>query len=400
MTTNKENQRNRSIGLYLHLPFCQRKCSYCGFLSLVDQSEMSIQCYLNDLISEVRLRRLVTYDEEFSRQIVDTIFIGGGTPSLIDGFGMRTLLDGIRTDWTVSNEIEITMESNPNSLTVENLSIYMEAGINRLSIGVQSFDDSVLSQIGRIHDSKCAMNSVSIAKEAGFKNINLDLMFGLPGQTLQQWEETLHTAISLEPTHLSLYTLQIEEGTTLYQEYKTDKLPLVDESLDRACYHQAIELLKQYGYHRYEISNFAQEGYECRHNLKYWSMGNYIGMGLGASSHMDGLRWKNISNIEAWTAQIRRQILPVEQNSLKGDTYKDEMGIFLFTGLRKTEGVSLLEFRNRFGIDFFKAYEGCMDQITRYRENGLLDWSNPSTGKLWLTENGIDHSNEIMSEFV
>jgi oxygen-independent coproporphyrinogen III oxidase len=404
MTINKVNQTNRNIGLYIHLPFCQRKCSYCGFLSLENQPEMVIKQYLINVLSEAKLQ----FDSlnhrmngrNNSTYIVDTIYIGGGTPSLINGKDMLALLDGVRHIFSIADSAEITMESNPNSLTEENLLAYRKAGINRISIGVQSFDDGILAGIGRLHDSKGALKAVCMTKNAGFENINIDLMFGLPGQTFQQWEESLNAAVSLDPTHLSLYTLQIEEGTKLYQKYKADKLPLVDLDVDRACYHYAIEFLKKNGFNQYEISNFAKDNYECKHNIKYWSFEEFLGLGLGASSYVDGKRWENVSCMEQWTSQIENKTLPVDNESLHHESYKDAMGTFVFTGLRKTEGISFEDFKNRFGLDFFRAYAGCMNQLEQYRSQGQLDWSNCSTGRLWITEVGIDHSNEIMSEFV
>jgi oxygen-independent coproporphyrinogen-3 oxidase len=335
-----------------------------------------------------------------SPYVVDTIYIGGGTPSLINGRDMTALLEGIRQNWLLTDCAEITMESNPNSLTAENLLAYRKAGINRLSIGVQSFDDKILAEIGRLHNSKGAVAAVCMAKDAGYENINLDLMFGLPGQTFQQWQETLNVAVSLAPTHLSLYTLQIEEGTKLYQDYKSDKLPLVDLEVDRACYHYAIEFLKRYGYNQYEISNFAKDGYTCKHNVKYWSMDDFLGLGLNASSYLCGKRWRNLSGLDQWTAQIENGQLPIDPISQQQETQKDAMGTFLFTGLRKTAGISFYEFKDRFGADFFQSYPAILKQLKHYRNLGQLDWSDAKTGSLWITEAGIDHSNEIMSEFV
>jgi oxygen-independent coproporphyrinogen-3 oxidase len=396
MTTNKTSKPNRNVGLYIHLPFCQRKCSYCGFLSLVNQPTEVIQNYIYSLIAESRLQQ--SKIEKNTK--IDTIYIGGGTPSLLNGNDMSILLEGIRDVWPITNTCEITMEANPNTLTGENLHAYGKAGINRLSIGIQSFNDSILSGIGRLHDANCAKNAVKLAKEEGFKNINLDLMFGLPGQTLQQWKETLLTAVSLDPAHLSLYTLQIEEGTKLYQDYKSEKLPLVNLEVDRACYHYAIEFLKHHGYEQYEISNFAKAGYECKHNIKYWSLAEFLGIGLNASSYVHEKRWRNLSDLDSWSSQINNGTLPIDTTTLRQDTLKDAIGIFLFTGLRKTKGISFEEFSHCFGQDFFQVFANNMDQLNKYRTQGFLDWSDPKEGRLWITEAGVDSSNEIMSEFV
>jgi oxygen-independent coproporphyrinogen-3 oxidase len=371
---------------------------------LENQTTTVIQNYIKHLIAESRLQlRRVEKEmkgDGINQYVIDTIYIGGGTPSLISGNDMSNLLEGIRDHWPISNASEITMEANPNSLTAEKLHAYRKAGINRISIGVQSFNDSILSGIGRLHDAKCAENAVYLAKEVGFQNINLDLMFGLPGQSLQQWKESLQTAVSLEPTHLSLYTLQIEEGTKLYQDYKSEKLPLVKLEVDRACYHYAIEFLKHHGYAQYEISNFAKVGYECIHNIKYWSFEEFLGIGLNASSYLNEKRWRNLSDLEVWSSGIQNGILPIDPSTWRQDTLKDAVGIFLFTGLRKTQGISFEEFSHRFEQDFFHFFANNMDQLDRYRAQGLLDWSDSKTGSLWITEAGFDNSNEIMSEFV
>lgn len=373
---------------------------------MTDQSNDAISRYMDLLSEEFRLRCEATaplkqdQGEIHDHSMVDSIFIGGGTPSLVSGHDIKKMLDDIRNRWVLAADGEITMESNPNSLLEQNLAAYREAGVNRLSIGVQSFDDGLLAQLGRLHDAQCARTSVELARKAGFENINLDLMFGLPNQTERQWMDTLRTAVSLQPEHLSLYTLQIEEGTPLYRDYKAEILPSVDPKLDRACYHEAIRFLKKYGYERYEISNFSKQGRQCKHNLKYWSMDNYLGFGLNASSHMDGTRWTNVSNMEAWENALSGQQLPIAGNHTKIDNAREGMGIFLFTGLRKTQGISFTEFNNRFGMDFFQAYDEILEHLKAYRNDGLLDWSDSSNGNLWLTEAGIDCSNEIMAEFV
>jgi oxygen-independent coproporphyrinogen-3 oxidase len=404
MTTNKTTIKNRSIGLYIHLPFCQRKCSYCGFLSLVDQPAETIAAYLEALLAESGIRS-AEIAKMFNlahgvKPSVDTLYIGGGTPSLLSGEQAITLLEGLRQHWDVSQQAEITMESNPNSLTREKLHAYKKAGVNRLSIGIQSFDDNILKSIGRLHDKSTAMEAVSMAKDAGLENVSVDLIFGLPGQSLAQWTDTLQTAVSLNPEHLSVYTLQMEEGTPLYEAYKEEKLPLLDLEVDRACYRHAVKFLDRHGYHQYEISNFSLDGYECAHNLKYWSMDEFLGLGLIASSYMDGVRWQNLADMDEWHAAISEGVSPTDRTTVKKDNKQDEMGIFLFTGLRKTVGISLSEFRQRFGLSVFEAYGHCLKQLKTYKEQGLLDWSDAENGRLWITRKGIDCSNDIMSEFV
>lgn len=401
------NRTGNRLGLYIHLPFCQRKCGYCGFLSMEAQPETVRRQYLDNLLREIAMRRewldditLGQPNQQENESFVDSIFIGGGTPSLLDGGEINRLLDGIRACWRLNDQAEITMEANPNSLSLKNLSGYLSAGVNRLSIGIQSFDDCILSELGRLHDAECGKASVAMAKQSGFENVNIDLMFGLPGQTMIQWIDSLHQAISLNPSHLSLYTLQLEEGTKFYQDYKVGKLPLVDAVMDRKCYHYAIDLLHQCGYDRYEISNFAKPGYECRHNLKYWSMGYFFGFGLAASSYFQGIRWSNQQNLGQWTDAVNANILPVDKTTVKKDSCQDEMGIFMFTGLRKASGISLLEFEKRFGVGFFQVFSERMERLEGYRRDGLLDWTDSGLGNLWLTDAGVDVSNQIMAEFV
>ena len=319
---------------------------------------------------------------------------------MLTGEQATALLLGLRRCWDIPLQAEITMESNPNSLTREKLASYKKAGVNRLSIGIQSFDDNILKSIGRLHDKKTAIEAVTMANDAGFENVSVDLIFGLPGQSLEQWSETLQTAIALKPQHLSLYTLQMEEGTPLYEAYKQEKLPLLDLDVDRACYRHAVELLGEHGYHQYEISNFSLDGYECAHNLKYWSMGEFLGLGLNASSYMDGARWQNLADMDEWHSALAKGMAPTERTTIKNDSNQDEMGIFLFTGLRKTDGISLSDFRQRFGLPVFEAYGHCLEQLENYKEQGLLDWSEAENGRLWITRKGIDCSNDIMSEFV
>lgn len=399
MTINKECQTKRKLGLYIHLPFCQKKCAYCGFVSLENQPYPVISQYLGDVLLETDLRIAASFKEDASFA-VDTVYIGGGTPSLIEGIDMSAFLKKIKKSWHVVDDAEITMESNPNSLTSDKLIGYRKAGINRLSIGVQSFDDQLLKQIGRLHDATTAVKAVAMAREAGFEDINLDLIFGLPGQTLTQWKTTLERAVSLAPTHLSLYTLQIEEGTPLYRDYRAEKLPEIDTTIDRACYHLAIQFLKEDCYGQYEISNFSKNGYECQHNMKYWSMENFIGLGLNASSYLDGSRWTNLSDLDQFQTTLAAGRLPVNPDTIHLDTRSDAMGIFMFTGLRKTQGVAFDEFRTRFGIDFFQAYSENMDCINYFRQAGLINWTDSKNGSIWITEKGIDQSNQIMSEFV
>lgn len=331
---------------------------------------------------------------------VDSVFIGGGTPSLLAERDVAVLLEGISKTFTLPNNAEITIEANPNSLSIGKLKSYLTNGINRISIGQQSFDDEILSILGRIHTAKEGIAAARLADSAGFANINLDLMFGIPGQTLNQWLKSLEQAIQLEPTHLSLYSLQIEEGTPLYNDYRLERLDPVNLQTDRMCFHYGIDYLSQKGFSQYEISNYAKTGFQCKHNLKYWNMDEFLGLGAGSSSYVGGRRWKNVSSVEQWHERIERDESPIDACSVEIETPRSAMSVFMITGLRKSEGISLVEFEKRYQMTIFDAFQDSMAELEKFRQMGLVDWETRQLGKLWLTEKGIDVSNNILECFV
>lgn len=321
---------------------------------------------------------------------VDTIFIGGGTPTIIEPHHIKTILDGLRENFNIAADAEITIESNPKTLTAKKLGIYREAGINRLSIGVQSFDAGMLETLGRKHTAEDAAASVKLARQQGFDNINLDLMFAIPGHSMKLWEETLAEAIDLGPEHISFYSLQIEEGTPFFEMFKAGEIEQVPDDLDRQMYHRAIAMLKGAGYCHYEISNAAKAGFECRHNLKYWSMEDYLGIGSNASSFMGGVRFAEAPSLEYHV-----------------NTIEDSMSEFVFTGLRKTGGIDLGEFEQQFGQCFWDVYSketlGEIDynELRAFVNEGfLIEETIGNRDTLRLSEEGMDISNRIMSIFV
>ncbi len=379
---------DNSIGLYLHVPFCLRKCRYCDFLSFECHDERALHQY-----AEALLREIETRYEEWPYKVVDTIYIGGGTPSILPAADMSRIIDGIRDNFTVLDGSEITIEANPATVDEQKLETYLDAGINRISIGTQSFDNSILNMLGRAHNKNDALNAIRMAKKAGFKNINVDMMFGIPGQTNKMWRDSLRQCIFLGPQHISLYSLQIEEGTPFYQMVEKGTLEPANENVDRTMYHDALDMLESAGYRHYEISNAALPGYESKHNLKYWSYQEYLGLGPGASSFIGGYRFKNTSSVLEYVNFIKQGLPPVKKEDVESYSKRDEMGIYVFTGLRKKEGFDIRDFEDTFGTDFFDVYDPML--ITKLR--GLVKIEG---FVLQLTEKGLDVSNQVMAEFV
>lgn len=377
------------IGLYLHIPFCLRKCRYCDFLSFACADENILSEYTEALIREIKIK-----STEWPYKIADSIYIGGGTPSLLSEKNIARIMGSLYDNFNVDRNSEITIECNPATASEEKLRAFRETGINRISIGIQSWDNSVLRLMGRAHDKNDAFTAVRSAKKAGFKNINLDLMFGIPGQTMKMWRDSIRQCIFLRPQHISLYSLQLEEGTQFYKMvYEDHILSEPSELVDRKMYHDALIMLEDAGYNQYEISNAALPGFESKHNLKYWSYEEYMGLGLGASSFIGGVRYKNCSNMIDYLNHIKEGKSPVNPEDIEKYTKREEMGIYTFTALRKKEGIDLGEFEDIFGREFFKVYDPSV--INTYF--GYLDFED---NRLKLTDKGRDISNRIMAEFV
>lgn len=375
MITNNRD----AAGIYIHIPFCMRKCRYCDFLSFEDHS--SCDEYIEALIGEI---------EDRGGRYVDTVFIGGGTPSAIAPEHIVSIMEAVYDNFEIDEAAEITIEVNPGTLTSEKLAMYRGAGINRLSIGVQSFHDSILSGLGRIHSADTARKTVAMAKEAGFENISIDLMFAVPGLTMEIWKDTLSVAVSLGVKHISFYSLQIEEGTPFGEMFENGTLKETDESEDRKMYHYAIDFLKENGYLQYEVSNSAITGFESRHNMKYWEMADYLGMGLGASSFEGGRRTVNTSEMDSYLQWDR-----VDDEYI--NTPFDNASEFVFTGLRKTEGISLRDFEEFTGMEFFEVFPEAAVKTGQWKEYGFIEFDGDI---LKLTTAGMDIQNNILKEFV
>lgn len=378
--------------IYIHIPFCVKKCAYCDFLSAPATREVQKQ-YVQRLIQEISTSKWA--GEGIS---VPTIFIGGGTPSILDGEDIEHILNELRKHFSVEQDAEITIECNPGTLDEEKLQAYKRAGINRLSIGLQSTNDKELRLLGRIHTYDEFLHSYGMARKMGFKNINIDLMSALPGQTPDSYEETLKRVCKLEPEHISAYSLIIEEGTPFYERYSEDNLLrergdiphlLPSEEAERQMYELTKSYLEKMGYYRYEISNYAKTGYECKHNIGYWIRTPYIGFGLEASGLMDETRCQNEGNLAEY---LQGNFAGTKQALSK----EEQMEEFMFLGLRLTAGVSALEFRQKFDVDIEEVYG---EKIKSLIENKLLECDKLKQN-LILTDYGRDISNYVLSHFL
>ena len=377
----------RELSLYVHIPFCVRKCLYCDFLSFsVAEKRERIINYVNLLAKEIRM-----WGEACKDRTVVSIFFGGGTPSLLAGNEMELLMEQIRENFVVTKDAEITMEMNPGTVSRESLMAYRRAGINRISIGLQSARDEELKAIGRIHTYAEFQDCFAWARQAGFENINIDLMAALPGQDIASYRSTLEKAVAFSPEHISSYSLILEEGTFLYDRQDDYRFPTEEE--EREMYDLTEEILQNAGYHRYEISNYAKDGYECRHNKVYWRRGDYLGLGLGASSLMDNRRWKNPSDPEEYRDYVEGG-KPLEELSVQTLTVQEQMEEFMFLGLRLTTGISIREFAACFGTDIESVYGEVLER--HYRQKTM----QKSGDRIWLTKRGMDVSNYVMADFL
>lgn len=379
----------KELELYIHIPFCVKKCSYCDFLS-APATEQTKEAYMAALFAEIGGRA-----KDYKDRIVTSVFIGGGTPSLLSADTIRQLMEHIREGFSLASDVEITMEVNPGTVTAEKLTAFYAAGINRLSIGMQSAQEQELKILGRIHDFDGFCQVYREAVEAGFTNINVDVMSGLPGQTLASYKDTLEKVLRLEPMpqHISAYSLIVEEGTPFAAMADRGELPLPEEDTERAMYEETIEVLAGYGFHRYEISNYALDGYECRHNVGYWIRRDYLGFGIGAASLIGNVRFQNGRDLNAYLAHPLA--CREEEQSL---TTQEQMEETMFLGLRLIRGVSYPEFARCYGQTLEEVYG---EVISRNVADGLLTVREDETGRrLMLTGRGLDVSNYVMAQFL
>ncbi len=371
--------------LYLHMPFCVRKCAYCDFLSFPSGAKTQ-RMYAKRLMEDIGVM-----GKRYGEIPVETIFIGGGTPSVPDSGLIVEIMEHVRHAFHVADGAEISMEANPGTVTREKLTDYRKAGINRLSFGLQSANDRELKLLGRIHTWAEFLESFTLARECGFANLNIDLMSALPGQTCESWKETLSRVTDLDPEHISAYSLIIEEGTPFGERYGSEegRKLLPDEDSEREMYHETKRFLKDCGYERYEISNYAKPGRECRHNIGYWTGVPYLGLGLGASSYLDGCRFTVNPDMKQYLEEKPGMFTDIEKL-----TKKDMEEEFFYVGLRMTAGVSLSEFERRFGISAKEVYPGLMETFVKEKAARF------EGDRFVLTDYGLDVSNYIMAQFL
>ena len=376
-----KNNRRIPLELYVHIPFCVRKCQYCDFLSGPSDEETKDR-YIEALLKEIRSA------EHTENYEIVSVFIGGGTPSALKAEAIASIMRTLQEQFFFCEDAEVTIEANPGTVDLEKLTIYRNVGINRLSLGLQSTDAEELKLLGRIHSYEEFLKSYEWAREAGFSNINIDLMFAIPGQTGEAWRQHLYQVAELNPEHISAYSLIIEEGTPFAEQ----NLDLPDEDTEYQMYEDTAEILERYGYRQYEISNYAKQGYMCRHNAGYWQRREYLGFGLGASSLYGGMRFSNTHQMQEYLKesrnpdQIRKDVTVLSRN--------EQIEEFMFLGLRMTEGISEKKFEENFDVRLMDVYG---DILQKYEETGFMEHMET---KWRLTRKGIHVSNHILADFL
>jgi oxygen-independent coproporphyrinogen-3 oxidase len=382
------------LGLYLHIPFCSAICNYCNFNRGLFDAALK-ERYVDALIAEIRspqLQRSDDVDGPPGRAAADTIYFGGGTPSLLEPDDVHRIMRACFDAFDMAAACEVTLEANPETVTGERLAAYRAAGVNRVSFGVQSFHDDELRRLSRLHGADRARTAYEEARGAGFDNVSLDLMMWLPAQRVDQWLDSIDTAIALAPDHLSLYLLEVYPNAPLRDEMARSQWSQAPDDDAASMYLGAFERLDRAGYQQYEISNVARAGRESRHNLKYWTDGEWLGFGCGAHSTRAGVRWKNCSATTEYIDRIvARRSAATDVRRLPLD---ERVGDALFMGLRLTSGVNIDVVRTRYGVDVWDRYG---EDLEPFLKEGTLQRSG---GRMWLTRRGMLLANEVMSVFV
>lgn len=383
------------LELYIHIPFCVSKCGYCDFLSF-PADDNSVRDYIIALRKELRMRA-----QEAKDDLVVSVFIGGGTPTSISAFYITGILKDVKEYYHLAPNAEISIEANPGTLSLEKMTRYKNAGVNRVSIGLQSANAETLKRLGRIHTYEDFLTSYEYCRRAGITDINVDLMCGIPGQSVKEWADTLKKVVMLHPKHISAYSLMVEEGTPFGDLYGTDELrrqrgedpeSLPTEEEERQMVHMAQSYLESHGYHRYEISNYAQKGYECRHNVGYWKRVPYLGIGLGASSLYREVRMRNEEKIPDYIGKIDRGAFPVAESAPV--SRREQIEEYMFLGLRLTEGISREDFSETFEVEVEALYGSVIKRLCAQK---LLE---AREGWIYLTGRGTDVSNYVLAQFL
>ena len=380
----------QTLGIYIHIPFCVRKCRYCDFLSAPSDEETRLR-YTEALIREIR-----SWADVPGLPKVDTVFIGGGTPSVMDGVMLARIMEAVRATFRVRGDAEISMEMNPGACD-DTVYEFISGYVNRVSIGLQSSVNGELRFLGRIHSKDDFLRTYRRVRRSGIKNVNIDLMSGIPWQTIATWRDSLNFAAGIGPEHISAYSLIIEEGTEFGRMKEKGQLTLPDEDTEREMYYTTLERLNFFGYGRYEISNYAKPGFECRHNVRYWVRKPYLGFGLGAASFYGHRRWRNTDDLEKYLgvdfeAEPGNWIPAADE--ITPLTRQDEMEEFMFLGLRMIRGVSGDRFEDEFGVSLDSVYKAPLRRLER---DGLI---SRGAGNVRLTARGIDVSNRVFAEFL
>lgn len=377
--------------LYLHIPFCEHKCIYCDFYSIApreaeDNYEHLVRRFLDALHKEIELRA----QDNSLQSTYETIFFGGGTPSLLSPSDIEAIVNHLARSFSISDNAEITLETNPGTVDVEKLRAFKSAGVNRISFGIQSFHERDLKFLTRIHDAAQAKDNIHNAFKAGFDNVSFDLIFALPGQTLEQWNSNLEQALELSPTHISCYSLIVEPNTPLHRMVESKQVNLLNLDDDAAMYERTIGFLSDAGYEQYEVSNFAKPGFKCRHNCNYWNHTNYLSFGPSAHSFWNGKRWWNLSNVVGYSDSLSNGVLPIAGEEMLSPTQWLEETIFL--GLR-SEGIHLPTYAQRFKKDLLAEFKTLIDGLLK---DNLASIRN---NRLSLTAKGFLLCDEICRSF-
>lgn len=375
------------LGIYIHIPFCKQKCFYCDFCSFANKNEMQGK-YVETVINEIKN---ITHKEKYT---VTTIYLGGGTPSILNPDYIKNILQEIKSSFEILDDAEITIEINPGTVNEEKLKKYKEYGINRLSIGLQSANDKILKKIGRIHDYKQFEETFFYARKCGFKNINVDLMIGLPTQAVEDVKQTLEKIIQKNPEHMSVYSLIIEEGTIIEKLINENKSQLPDEETERIMYWTVVNELKENGYNQYEISNFSKKTYESKHNTNCWKQKQYIGLGTSAHSYLNKKRYSNTNNIEEYIKNIQENNISKNITIHEEQTEESTMNEYMLLGLRMIQGININEFKQKFKIDPTIKYKEILEKL---QKENLIQITKTS---IKLTKQGIDFGNIVWEEFI
>ena len=375
------------LGIYIHIPFCKQKCFYCDFCSFANKNEMQ-EKYVEAVINEIKN---IIHKEKYT---VTTIYFGGGTPSILNPKYIKNILQEIESSFKILDDAEITIEINPGTVNEEKLKKYKEYGINRLSIGLQSANDKILKKIGRIHDYKQFEETFFYARKCGFKNINVDLMIGLPTQTIEDVKQTLEKIIQKNPEHISVYSLIIEKGTIIEKLINENKLQLPDEETERIMYWTVVNELKENGYNQYEISNFSKKTYESKHNTNCWKQKQYIGLGTSAHSYLNKKRYSNTNNIVEYIKNIQENNISKNITIHEEQTEESTMNEYMLLGLRMIQGININEFKQKFKTDPTIKYKKILEKL---QKENLIQITKTS---IKLTKQGIDFGNIVWEEFI